>query len=68
MAGELGLSTTQTEKILLINLVNYRIVSKLIETNDTKKISSAQETYKSEIRQVLTVSQYEKFLSSFKGL
>lgn len=68
MKASLVLDDTQEEKVFLINVVNLKILKRLRETNDTAMINSTRVKYQSEIKEVLTETQYDKFLVEFKNL
>ena len=56
------------DKILMINVVNYKILKRLRENNETDKLSSTKEKFHQELKSVLTESQFEKFLVEFPNL
>lgn len=68
MKNVLGLNTVQEEKVLLINVVNFSLLKKLTENNQTGQIPMANEKYRSEIKEVLNSDQYSKFLEQFGNL
>lgn len=68
MKTKLNLDTPQEDKILLINVVNYKILKRLRENNETDKLSSTKEKFHQELKSVLTESQFEKFLVEFPNL
>lgn len=68
MKNVLGLNTVQEEKVLLINVVNFSLLKKLTENNQTGQIPMANEKYRSEIKEVLNPDQYSKFLEQFGNL
>ena len=68
MKNVLGLNTVQEEKVLLINVVNFSLLKKLTESNQTGQIPMANEKYRSEIKEVLNPEQYNKFLEQFGNL
>lgn len=68
MTQSLALSTDQADKVLMINVVNFKIVKRLRETNDTGKLSSTKEKYQSEMKEVLNEQQFTKFLTEFSEI
>ena len=52
----------------MINVVNYKILKRLRENNETDKLSSTKEKFHQELKSVLTESQFEKFLVEFPNL
>ena len=68
MKKSLVLDQTQTDKVMLVNVTNLKIIKKLKESNETSKIETTKEKYKSEIKQILNDNQYSKFLSDFSDL
>jgi len=68
MKNVLGLNTAQEEKVLLINVVNFSLLKKLTESNQTSQIPLTNEKYRTEIKEVLNPEQYGKFLEQFGNL
>jgi hypothetical protein len=68
MKTVLDLNDLQEEKIMLINVVNFKVIKKLRETNEIEKLNSTKAKYQSEIKDVLDEPQYQKFLIEFKDL
>ncbi len=68
MKSSLELDETQLDKVLMINVVNLKIIKKLKEANEVSKINSTKEKYKSELKEILTQSQFAKFLTDFSEL
>ena len=64
----LSLDNVQDEKIMLINVVNIKVLKRLRENNETDKISSTKEKFHTELKSVLTESQFSKFLVEFPDL
>jgi hypothetical protein len=65
MKASLELDETQTEKVLLINVVHFKILKRLRTSNENDKIAASKQKYKEEIKAVLTEPQYQKFLVEF---
>lgn len=68
MTQVLALSTEQADKVYMINVVNFKIVKRLRETNDTGKLPSTKEKYQNEIKDVLSGEQFSKFLTEFSEI
>ncbi len=68
MKSSLELDETQLDKVMMINVVNLKIIKKLKEDNDVSKIDSTRVKYKSELKEILSLSQYAKFLTEFSEL
>ena len=68
MKAVLNLDYTQEEKILVINVVNFAILKKFRDNNQTQEIATTKEKYKNEVKQVLNSSQFSKFLENFGNL
>jgi ABC-type Fe3+-hydroxamate transport system substrate-binding protein len=68
MKTVLNLDNTQEEKVLLINVVNFAILKKLQDNNQTQEIVTTKEKYKNEIKQVLSSNQYSKFLEKYGNI
>ncbi|MBK9509273.1 MAG: hypothetical protein IPP61_09410 [Cytophagaceae bacterium] len=68
MTQVLGLSTDQTDKVMMINVVNFKIVKRLRETNDTGKLPTTKEKYQNEMKEVLNEQQFTKFLTEFSEI
>ncbi|WP_255047676.1 hypothetical protein [Lacihabitans sp. CS3-21] len=68
MKNVLGLNAAQEEKVLLINVVNFSLLKKLTESNQTSQIPLTYEKYRMEIKEVLNPEQYSKFLDQFGNL
>ncbi|MBP6619665.1 MAG: hypothetical protein KAX81_01875 [Leadbetterella sp.] len=68
MKTKLELDATQEDKILIINIVNNKILKRLRENNETDKLSSTKEKFHTELKAVLTESQFSKFLIEFPDL
>jgi hypothetical protein len=65
MKTKLGLSTEQSEKVLIINTVHLRVIKKLKDSNETDKIPVTEANYKNQLKEVLTPSQYASFETTF---
>lgn len=68
MKNVLGLNTVQEEKVLLINVVNFSLLKKLTESNQTSQIPMTNDKYRTQIKEVLNTEQYSKFLEQFGNL
>lgn len=68
MKDKLLLDAAQEDKILMINVVNNKVVKRLRENNETDKLSSTKEKFHTELKAVLSESQFSKFLVEFPGL
>lgn len=68
MKDKLLLDAAQEDKILMINVVNNKLIKRLRENNETDKLSSTKEKFHTELKAVLTESQFSKFLVEFPGL
>lgn len=68
MKTRLELDASQEEKVLMINVVNNKILKRLRENNETDKLSSTKEKFHTELKTVLSESQFSKFLVEFPGL
>jgi DNA recombination-dependent growth factor C len=68
MKETLLLDVAQTDRVLMVNVVNLKIIKKLKESNDTSKLSTTKEKYKAEMKDILDETQYTKFLSDFGDL
>lgn len=64
MVKALGLDGTQAEKVMMLNLVNYKVLQKL-KPSEADKIASVRDKYVSEMKAVLSSPQFEKFLKEF---
>jgi hypothetical protein len=65
MKASLGLDDAQTEKVLLINIVHFKILKRLRTSNEGDKIAATKQKYRDEMKAVLTDAQYQKFLVEF---
>ncbi len=65
MKTSLELDDAQTEKVLTINVVHYKILKRLRASNESEKIASTKQKYREEIKAVLSENQYQKFLQEF---
>jgi type VI protein secretion system component VasF len=65
MKTSLELDDAQTEKVLLINVVHFKILKRLRTSNENDKIAVTKQKYREEIKAVLSEIQYEKFLVEF---
>jgi hypothetical protein len=65
MKVALELDEVQTEKVLLINVVHFKILKKLRTSNENDKIASTKQKYREEIKAVLSDTQFQKFLVEF---
>ncbi len=65
MKTALELDEIQTEKVLTINVVHYKILKRLRVSNESDKIAATKQKYREEIKAVLNDTQYQKFLSDF---
>jgi hypothetical protein len=68
MKDKLLLDAAQEDKILMINVVNNKLIKRLRENNETDKLSSTKEKFHTELKSVLSESQFSKFLVEFPGL
>jgi DNA recombination-dependent growth factor C len=68
MKDKLLLDATQEDKILMINVVNNKVIKRLRENNETDKLSSTKEKFHTELKAILSESQFSKFLIEFPGL
>jgi hypothetical protein len=68
MKEKLALDITQEDKVLMINVVNNKVIKRLRENNETDKLSSTKEKFHSELKAVLSESQFSKFLVEFSDL
>ena len=68
MKDRLLLDTAQEDKVLMINVVNNKLTKRLRENNETGKLSSSKEKFHTELKAVLSESQFSKFLVEFPGL
>jgi hypothetical protein len=68
MKEKLALDITQEDKVLMINVVNNKVIKRLRENNETDKLSSTKEKFHSELKAVLSESQFSKFLVEFPDL
>lgn len=68
MKSSLELDDTQLDKVMMVNVVNIKIIKKLKESNEVSKIDSTRVKYKSELKEILSQSQYAKFLTEFSEL
>ncbi|MBP8155743.1 MAG: hypothetical protein KAX81_01870 [Leadbetterella sp.] len=68
MKSVLGLNATQEERVLIINVVNFSLLKKLRESNQTSQIPQTKEKYRAEIKEVLNSDQYATFLQQFGDL
>lgn len=64
MVKALGLDGAQTEKVMMLNLVNYKVLQKL-KPSESDKIASVKDKYIAEMKAVLSSPQFEKFLKEF---
>jgi hypothetical protein len=58
MKTVLNLDITQEGKILVINVVNFAILKKLRDNNQTQEIATTKEKYRKEVKQVLNPNQF----------
>jgi hypothetical protein len=65
MKTSLELDDIQTEKVLLINVVHFKILKRLRTSNEGDKIAATKQKYREEIKGVLTEPQFQKFLVEF---
>lgn len=68
MKDKLLLDVAQEDKVLMINVVNNKLTKRLRENNETDKLSSTKEKFHTELKAVLSESQFSKFLVEFPGL
>jgi DNA recombination-dependent growth factor C len=68
MKNALALNNSQEEKVLVINVVNLSLLKKLRESNQLDQISKTKEKYRLEMKEVLNLDQYSKFLSEFGNI
>lgn len=65
MKASLELDEAQTEKVLTINVVHFKILKRLRVSNESDKIAATKQKYREEIKAVLSDTQYQKFLQEF---
>jgi outer membrane PBP1 activator LpoA protein len=68
MKTRMVLSSEQESKVMLINVINIKVLSKLRETQDHDKIISTQSKYEVEIKEVLDENQFSIFKNEFGEL
>jgi DNA recombination-dependent growth factor C len=68
MKSVLGLNATQEERVLIINVINFSLLKKLRESNQTSQIPQTKKKYRAEIKEVLNSDQYATFLQQFGDL
>lgn len=62
MTKVLSLNSAQTDKVLMINVVNLGLKNKL---KDQEQLKDADDKFKAEMRKILTEEQYKKFILNF---
>lgn len=68
MKTVLGLSSTQEDKVLTINVVNEKMLQRIRTNNEQNLASTTKDSYHKELKTVLSDSQFSKFRSSFPSL
>lgn len=61
MAKLLSLTASQKDQVMVTNTVHMKLLRNLRTNNESNKISSANESYKTKIKSILDATQYAMF-------